>query len=160
MLLDSKDSRTFIMKDSFRAKAVDRTAWLKRRVQLNERIRPQETVLDLAVDLLRDAGVGNLDEAFCVRRVFGDDVLMESEYVHSKCSLPGRPTIAPAVSTPSRDFSGERLTAIHRSQKSNQRDHVSFSSQSSPRFILIILNIAHVFLGLHATKQYLNLTRR
>ena len=67
---------------------VDRPSGLERRVQLHNRVRPQEAFCELAIDTVADSLVADDDKAACVVGEVIDEVSTKIEDVHQpKSSL-------------------------------------------------------------------------
>ena len=62
-LADPEDPRAFLVKDPLGNQVIDRATGLERRIQLQQRLRPEPLASKVAVNKLPDATVADLDEA-------------------------------------------------------------------------------------------------
>ena len=97
---DPEDARAFLVEDPFRDQIVDRAAGAERRVQLEERLRPEAFGIEDVVDEPLDPGVADLDEAAGVAPVVGDQALSEIEDVHL---APSSTLTSGSIAVPGRD---------------------------------------------------------
>ena len=81
-LVDPKDPRAFRVESALVDQIIDRAPGLERRVELEERFRPEAFAVEDAVDESLDLQVTDLDEAPDVVPVVGDEVSPEVEDVH------------------------------------------------------------------------------
>ena len=103
-LVHPEDTRAFLVEDAFRDQVVDRAAGAERRVQLEERLRPEPLRIEDVVDEPLDPGIADPDEAAGVVPVVGDQAVSQVEDVHLAPS-PG-PTSGPtsgSIVVPGRD---------------------------------------------------------
>jgi hypothetical protein len=81
-LVAAENRGAAIVDNSLRDKFVDRAASFEGRVELNDRLGPQQTFAKLAIDMSRDPLVTDVDEAAREVRVVVDEALSEFEDVH------------------------------------------------------------------------------
>ena len=84
----AEDLRAPLVEQPVGDELVDGAARLERRVQLDDRVRPEQPVLQLPIDVLGDPLVADDDEAARVVRVVVDEPLSEPEYIHDLCVPP------------------------------------------------------------------------
>lgn len=92
-LADPEDPRAFLVKDSLRHQIIGRAAGLERRVQLQQRLRPEPLPREVAVYKLPDARVADLDEAAGIVPIVRDQTVPEIENIHDNSDArlhPGR----------------------------------------------------------------------
>ena len=71
---------------------VNGTAGRERRVELNQGVRPQDTLLKAATNLSLDAFIPDADEALYIEAVVIEDLVSKPKYV-----LHARPSLEPAA---------------------------------------------------------------
>src|ERR1700683_2776820 len=76
------------MQRPVRDEVIDRASWQECRIQLEQRLRPQRTVVQCSVDFRADVGISYLDKTACVACVVADEALAELKNVHRRAS-PG-----------------------------------------------------------------------
>ena len=76
-LADPEDPRAFLVKDPLGNQIIDRGAGLERRVQLQQRLRPEPLSSEVAVNKLPDATVADLDEAAGIVPIVRDQTVPE-----------------------------------------------------------------------------------
>ena len=89
-LADPENARAFLVQHPFRDQIVDRATRAERRVQLEQRLRPEPLGVEDAVDEPADARVTDLDEAAGVVPVVGDQAAPQIKDVHGKPSCHNR----------------------------------------------------------------------
>ena len=99
-LVDPEDPRTLRVEGALADQVVDRAAGPERRVELEERLRPEALALENAVDESPDPRVADLDEAPDVVPVVGDEISSQVEDVHpdpfTPCSSRARSLLRPS----------------------------------------------------------------
>jgi hypothetical protein len=81
-LADSEDAAALVMERPVGDELVNESARLKRRIQLERRLRPQRAALDLRLDVFADAFVADREEALGVPSVVIDELISERKDVH------------------------------------------------------------------------------
>ncbi|MGH2920924.1 MAG: hypothetical protein ACRDKU_02525 [Gaiellaceae bacterium] len=89
--LDPEDSPALPVDDGRVDELIDPLARLEGRVELNNRIRPEQTGLELALDRLPDPLVPDGNERSRVIGVVADQALAKLEDVHPSLCLPSAP---------------------------------------------------------------------
>ncbi len=87
--LDAEDAAALGVQDAPRDQVVDGRARLEGGVELDEGLGPEDAGLELAVDVVAQAGVADLDEAAGVGGVVLNQVVAEVEDVHGAASRSG-----------------------------------------------------------------------
>ena len=114
------------MEDALGDEGVDRRAPLERGVQLEERFRPEEAVLQVAVDSRADRLVADREEALDVGAVITDELVAESEDIHedqyllSACGVV-REVVAGALGKRLGEARGKLKTCSQLSSKAQDR---------------------------------------
>jgi hypothetical protein len=85
--LNTKGPTALGMKDAFANQLVDRGARLKRWVQLDERVRPEDACFELAANVLPDLRVMYLKEAPSISRVVVDQAMTKVENIHAATAI-------------------------------------------------------------------------
>ena len=87
-LADAEDARALLRQDPLLDQIVDRAAGAERRIELQQRLRPEALAVEVVVDEPLDPLVPDLDEAARVALVVVDQAFPQVEYVHRKSSRP------------------------------------------------------------------------
>jgi hypothetical protein len=98
-LVATEDLRAAVVEQPVRDELVDRSSGLEGRVQLDYRVRPEQSLFELTVDVLRDPFVVDNDEAAGVVRVVGDKPFSKIENVDR--SAPFKRRLQPRMLLPS-----------------------------------------------------------
>ena len=72
ILFDAKHPRTLLVKHACIHQVINPRPWFERRIELNQRLRPQHSLCEPLLDERPDSLVTNLDEAPNVVGVLGD----------------------------------------------------------------------------------------
>ena len=88
-LLDAENLAAGFMQDAFVDQLVDGSAGLERRVELNERLGPEQSGIEFFLDLRVDPGIPDLDEAADVVGVGVDEFAPKIKDVHGSSSTHG-----------------------------------------------------------------------
>jgi hypothetical protein len=72
-LLDPEDRAALRVQGPVVDQLVDPRSWLERRIQLNDRLRPQQTVAELLLNVLPDAATADGEETVGVGGVLVDE---------------------------------------------------------------------------------------
>src|SRR5437016_2766099 len=78
----AKDTGTLWAQDSLRDQGLNQLARLEGRIQLNQRLRPEDASVQVLPSVLADPGVTNLYETLDVGSVVVDDLIAEPENIH------------------------------------------------------------------------------
>ena len=104
-LADPEDAGTFPMEYSQLDQVIDGAAGPERRVELEERLRPESLRPEDAVDELADPRIADLDEAARIALVVGDETVPEVEDIHGEASGHTR---CPTAGSPQESTQGDR----------------------------------------------------
>ena len=85
-LADPEDARALLRQDSLLDQLVDRAAGAERRIELQQRLRPEPLVVEVFVDERLNPRVPDLDEAARIALVVIDEAFPQLEYVHRMSS--------------------------------------------------------------------------
>jgi len=83
VLVPSEDRAALCVEQALLHELVDRPAWFKRRVELDERLRPEEPRVELGIDPCANPLVVDLEEAAREVAVIGDQSVSKLEDVHA-----------------------------------------------------------------------------
>ena len=87
VLASTKDPAAFGMENALGHQVIDCTRILKGRIELDQRVRPEATLIQAGSDERLDTFVSNSDEAANVGGIVADQPFAKFEYVHVAASV-------------------------------------------------------------------------